>query len=71
MEVTYSVIVEDTGDDPTPTMVAMPNAISQLAAWAFARGVRWTIKEWVGASANVYVVTNLNGAEVERIKVVI
>lgn len=71
MELTYSVIVEDTGDDPTPTMVAMPITINQASAWSFARGIRWTIKEWVGASANVYVTTNLNGKEVERIKVVV
>lgn len=70
MSITYSVIVEDMGDDPSPTMVAK-TAISQTAAWAFARGVRWTIKEWVGAFANVYVATNLDGKEIERIKVVI
>lgn len=69
--ITYSVIVEDMGDDPTPTMVAKLNATSQIVAWSFARGIRWTIREWVGASANVYVTANLDGAEIERIKVVI
>lgn len=68
--VTYSVVVVDMGDDPTPTMTAHSTG-SLLDAWSFARGIRWTIQEWVGAKANVYVTTNQDGQEIERIKVVI